>query len=171
MSISDFVRLPTAPGMRRMKAPAIAVSAARQAPARQAAPPRGTPVLHLACALTEDQVSGLAAAVLARLAGLRREVGTVVLDLGSGADLDARGQEELCTLRALLRQRGTGLRLVIGSREARAALSAAAEHRIGPDMVHDCARAAMLAAYAQAPGPGLVDGGMRAALAAPPDTL
>jgi hypothetical protein len=167
VSISDFVRLPIAPGARRVKAPAIAVSAARQAPARQAAAPRGIPVLHLACALTEDQVSGLAAAVLARLAGLRQEVGTVVLDLGGGADLDGRGREELCTLRALLRQRGTGLRLVIGSREARAALAAAAD----PDMVHDCARAAMLAAYAQAPGPGLVGGGMRAALAAPPDTL
>ncbi len=171
MSISDFVRLPTAPGARRVKAPAIAVSAARRAPARQAAAPRGIPVLHLACGLTEDRVSGLAAAVLARLAGLRGEVGTVVLDLGSGTDLDGRGREELCTLRALLRQRGTGLRLVIGSREARAALAAAAEHRIGPDMVHDCARAAMLAAYAQAPGPGLVGGGMRAALAAPPETL
>ena len=31
MSISDFVRLPTAPGMRRMKAPAIAVTAACRA--------------------------------------------------------------------------------------------------------------------------------------------
>jgi hypothetical protein len=171
VSISDFVRLPAAAGARRVKAPAIAVRAARRAPASRAAPPRGIPALHLACALTEDQVSGLAAAVLARLAGLRQEVGTVVLDLGSGAALDGRGREELCTLRALLRQRGTGLRLVIGSREARAALAAAEEHRIGPDVVHDCARAALLAVYAQAPGPGLVDEGMRAALAAPPDTL
>jgi len=95
VSISDFVRLPTVPGARRVKAPAIAVSAARQAPARQAAPACGVPVLHLACALTEDQVSGLAAAVLARLAGLRQEVGTVVLDLGSGPDLDGHGREEL----------------------------------------------------------------------------
>jgi homoserine kinase len=58
---------------------------------------------------------------------------------------------------------------VVTSREAREDL--AAEHRIGQDVVHDCARAAMLAAFAQAPGPGLVGAVMRDALAAPPDTL
>lgn len=149
----------------------MTVSQIVRQPAAPAGLQRGIPVLHLACALTEDQVSGLAATVLARLAKLRQTVGTVVLDLGSGLALDGRGRAELCTLRALLRQRGTGLRLVIGSRKDREALAAAADHRIAPDVVHDCPRAAILAAYAQAPGPGLVDAGMRATLAAPPVAL
>ena len=60
---------------------------------------------------------------------------------------------------------------MISSRAARDGLAAAADHRIGPEGVHDCARAAMLAAFAMVPGPGLVDAAVRAALAAPPDTL
>jgi hypothetical protein len=98
-------------------------------------------------------------------------VGTVVLDLGSGEGLDDNSRQALCELRAVLQRRGTGLRLVVTSREARGGLAAAREHRIGPEAVHDCARAAMLAAFAQAPGPGLVGSVLRDALAAPPDTL
>src|SRR6516165_5029602 len=49
----------------------------------------------------------------------------------------------LCGLRSLLERRGTDLRLVITSRQARDALATAAEHRLGPDVVHDCARAAI----------------------------
>jgi anti-anti-sigma regulatory factor len=127
-------------------------------------------VLRLACNLTADRADGLAEAVLARLAG-PRTVGTVVLDLGSSTGLDDGSRQALCELREVLRQRGTGLRLVVTSREAREDLAAATEHRIGQDAVHDCARAAMLAAFAQAPGPGLVDSVMRDALAARPDTL
>jgi hypothetical protein len=171
VSILHFVRLPAAAGPWRVKAPGVTVTDARRAPARQAAPPGRVPVLHLACTRSDNEVSGLAAAVLARLAGRRHEVGTVVLELNGAAVLEGRGREELCTLQALLRQRGTVLRLVIGSREARDALTAAAEHRFGPEAVHACARAAMLAVYAQESGPGLVDAAMRAALAAPPDTL
>jgi MFS superfamily sulfate permease-like transporter len=127
-------------------------------------------VLRLACDLTGPLAEGLAEAVLARLAGLRT-VGTLVLDLGGGTGLDDGSRQVLCELREVLRRRGTCLRLVITSREAREDLAAATEHRIGPDAVHDCARAAMLAAFAQAPGPGLVGAVMRDALAAPPDTL
>lgn len=166
MSISWFVRRPVPLGLRRARALATAVSAARAA----AAAPGGAPVLRLACDLTDVRDGGLAEAVLARLAG-RPAVGTVVLDLGNGAGLDDASRQALCELRAELRRRGTGLRLVVTSREAREYLAAAAEHRIGPDAVHDCARAAMLTAYAQAPGPGLVDAVLRDALAAPPDTL
>lgn len=169
MSIAEFVRLPAAAGRRRAKAPAIAVRAARAAPAPAPAP--AVPVLHLACTFTAERAEGLAAAVLARLARSRRKAGTVVLDLGSDADLDGPATEALCALRAALRERGTDLRLVVASPEARAALAAAAEHRIGPAAVHGCARAALLAAFAQAPGPGLVDATVRAALAAPPDAL
>ena len=170
MSISEFVRRPVPWGLRRARAPATAITKARPAAAAPAAVRGGVPVLRLACTLTSDRANGLDQAVLARLAGLRA-VGTVVLDLGSGADLDDCSRQALCELRALLQRRGTDLRLVVTSREARQALAAAAEHRIGPETVHDCARAAMLAAFAQTPGPGLVGAGMRDALAAPPDTL
>jgi hypothetical protein len=166
VSFSEFVRLPAVAGLRRAKAPGIAVGAARAAPL----PPSPVPVLRLTCALTGDQIDGLVPGVLARLAGFQR-VGTVVLELGGGADLDHGARQALCGLRSLLRRRDTDLRLVITSRQARDALAAAGEHQLGPDVVYDCARAAMLAAYAQVPGPGLVDGVMRAALAAPPDTL
>ena len=171
MSISDFVRRPAAAGLRRVRAPAIAASAARTAPATSPARPRSPfPVLRLTCTLAGDQIDGLVPAVLARLAGFRR-VGTVVLELDSGAELDCRARQALCGLQALLDRRGTDLRLVITTRQTRDDLAAAAEHRIGPDVVHDSPRAAMLAAYALLPGPGLVDAGMRAALAAPPATL
>jgi anti-anti-sigma regulatory factor len=169
VSISDFVRRPVPLGLRRARAPATAVTVARPA-AAAATVRRGAPVLSLACTLTGDRANGLDQAVLARLAGFR-VVGTVVLDLGSGADLDDGSRRALCELRELLQRRGTDLRLVVTSREARKALAAATEHRIGPETVHDCARAAMLAAFAQAPGPGLVDAAIRDALAAPPDTL
>jgi anti-anti-sigma regulatory factor len=132
--------------------------------------PGGIPVLRLACGLTADRADGLAEAVLTRLAG-PRTVGTVVLDLGGGEGLDDGSRQALCELREVLRQRGTGLRLVVTSREGREGLAAATEHRIGRDAVHDCARAAMLAAFAQAPGPGLVGAVLRDALAAPADTL
>jgi len=165
VSFSEFVRLPAVAGLRRAKAPATAVSA-------RAAPPRPSPVpvLRLAYTLTDDQVAGLVPGLLARLAGFQR-VGTVVLELDGVADLDLGARQALCGLRSLLERRGTDLRLVITSRQARDALATAAEHRLGPDVVHDCARAAILAAYAQVPGPGLVDSVMRAALAAPPDAL
>lgn len=166
MSISEFVRRPVPLGLRRARGRATAVSITRQA---AAARPGGVPVLRLVCNLT-DRADGLEEAVLARLA-LLRAVGTVVLDLGSGVGLDDDSRQALCGLRGTLWRRGTGLRLVVTSREARADLAAATEHRIGQEAVHDCARAAMLAAFAQAPGPGLVDAMMRDALAAPPDTL
>ena len=170
MSISDFVRLPAAQGLRRAKARAIAVSAARPAAASPAVRRSPVPVLRLACTLTGDRAGGLTEAVLARLAGPGQRAGTVVLELdGAGLDDDARAA--LCALRAVLRRGGTDLRLVVTSRAARDGLAAAAEHRIGPEWVHDCARAAMLAAFAKVPGPGLVDAAVRAALAAPPDTL
>jgi anti-anti-sigma regulatory factor len=168
VSISEFVRRPVPWGLRRARVRATAVIAARSA-ATAASVPGGVPVLRLVCTLTDDGAAGLEQAVLARLAG--RTVGTVVLDLSGCADLDDDSRRALCELRTALRHRGTGLRLVVTSREAREELAAAAEHRIGQDAVHDCARAAMLAAFAQAPGPGLVGAGMRDALAAPPDTL
>jgi len=166
VSISEFVRRPVPLGLRRARGLATAFSATRQA---AAARPGGVPVLRLVCNLT-DTADGLEEAVLARLAG-PGTVGTVVLELGGGAGLDDGSRRALCELREALRRRGTGLRLVVTSREAREDLAAAAEHRIGQDGVHDCARAAMLAAFAQAPGPGLVGAVMRDALAAPPGTL
>ena len=169
MSISEFVRRPVPLGLRRARGLVTAVSATRSA-AATAAVPGGVPVLRLVCTLTHDRAAGLAQAVLARLRELQA-VGTVVLDLGGGEGLDEDSRQALCELREVLERRGTGLRLVVTSREARAELAAAAEHRIGQEVVHDCARAAMLAAFAQAPGPGLVGAVLRDALAAPPATL
>ena len=169
MSISEFVRRPVPLGLRRARAPATAVTVARPT-ATAASAPGGVPVLRLVCTLTDDRAAGLAQAVLARLRELQA-VGTVVLDLGGGEGLDEDSRQALCELREVLERRGTGLRLVVTSREARAELAAAAEHRIGQEVVHDCARAAMLAAFAQAPGPGLVGAVLRDALAAPPATL
>ena len=168
MSISEFVRRPVPLGLRRARGLVTAVSATRSTAA--AAAPGGVPVLRLVCTLTHDRAAGLAQAVLARLRELQA-VGTVVLDLGGGEGLDEDSRQALCELREVLERRGTGLRLVVTSREARAELAAAAEHRIGQEVVHDCARAAMLAAFAQAPGPGLVGAVLRDALAAPPATL
>jgi MFS superfamily sulfate permease-like transporter len=168
VSISEFVRRPVPLGLRRARGAVTAVRPAR--PAAATAVPGGVPVLRLACNLTDAQADGLGEAVLARLAG-PRTVGTVVLELGEGAGLDDGARQALCELREALRRRGTCLRLVVTSREAREDLAAAAEHRMSRDAVHDCARAAMLAAFAQAPGPGLVGAVMRDALAAPPDTL
>ncbi len=169
MSISEFVRRPVPLGLRRARGSTTAVSAARPAAAAAAAP-GGLPVLRLVCDLTHERANGLDEAVLARLAAFQA-VGTVVLDLGSGAGLDDDCRQALCELRSALQRRGTGLRLVVTTREARQDLAAAAEHRIGQDVVHDCARGAMLAVFAQAPGPGLVGAVLRDALAAPPDTL
>jgi anti-anti-sigma regulatory factor len=166
VSISEFVRRPVPLGLRRARGLATAVSATRQA---AAARPGGVSVLRLVCNLA-DRADGLEEAVLARLAH-PRAVGTVVLDLGDGAGLDDGSRQALCGLLEALQRRGTVLRLVVTSREARADLAAATDHRIGTEAVHDCARAAMLAAFAQAPGPGLVGAVMRDALAAPPDTL
>jgi MFS superfamily sulfate permease-like transporter len=168
VSISAFVRRPVPSGLRRARGSLAAVRAAR--PAAAVAVPGGVPVLRLVCNLTDGRADGLDQAVLARLADLRT-VGTVVLDLGGGVGLDDDSRQALCELREVLGRRGTGLRLVITSREARQDLAAATEHRIGQDAVHDCARAAMLAAFAQAPGPGLVGAVLRDALAAPPDAL
>jgi len=168
VSISEFVRRPVPLGLRRARGSVTAVPTAR--PAAAAAVPGGVPVLRLACSRADDLGGGLAEAVLARLAGLRT-VGTVVLDLDGAASLDDGSRRALCELREALRRRGTGLRLVVTSREAREDLAAATEHRIGQEAVHDCARGAMLAAFAQAPGPGLVGAVLRDALAAPPDRL
>lgn len=167
MSISEFVRRPVPLGLRRVRGSATAVSASRSA---AAVAPGGLPVLRLVCNLIDERADGLDEAVLARLAEFRA-VGTVVLDLGSGTCLNDVFRQALCELQVALLGRGTGLRLVVTSREARESLAAATEHRIGPDTVHDCARAAMLAAFAQVPGPGLVGAVMRDALAAPPIIL
>jgi hypothetical protein len=168
VSISEFVRRPVPLGLRRARGLVTAVSATRSA-AATAAVPGGVPVLRLVCNLP-DRADGLAEAVLTRLAELRA-VGTVVLELSGDVGLDNDSRQALCELREVLRRRGTGLRLVVTSREARGELAAATEHRIGQEAVHDCARAAMLAAFAQAPGPGLVGAVLRDALAAPPATL
>jgi hypothetical protein len=132
---------------------------------------RRIPVLRLAGTITAGQASRLTRAVLARVTRPGVQVGTVVLDLGSGAGVDAQARECLCALRTALLRRGTNLRLVITSAQARDALAAGLAHRTGAGLLHPTLRAAVLASYAEAPGPGVVSAEIRAALAVPAEPV
>jgi hypothetical protein len=168
VSRTRFLPLPVTPA-----APGWAALArlGTPAPAPQAAA-RWIPLVRLACTLAAGQGSVLASAVLARVTRPGQQVGTVVLDLGTGACIDDQAREALCSLRAALRRQGTSLRLVIASPSVRAALSTAGPAgRISPDMLHPTLRAAVLATYAGLPGPGLATAQVRAALAMPAEQL
>ena len=109
---------------------------------------------------------------MARVLACPRGVGTVALDLGAGADLDARGAAALRELHGQLRAIGTRLRVAVTSKQARELFrDTGLTHRLGARAVHQSLRAAVLAAYAELPGPGLVTAGMREALARPAEPL
>lgn len=129
------------------------------------------PVVTLAGALGAGQAGTLTSAVIARVSHQGQQVGTVVLDLGDGTDIDIEARRELRALQDLLHWRGTNLRLVITSGAVRHVITTAAAHRISPEMLHPTLRAAVLAAYAELPGPGLVSARVRAALAVPAETI
>jgi hypothetical protein len=132
----------------------------------------GLPVSCLAATARPDGAPVLAGSVLAHIGQSRQRIGTVILVLIASADLHPGYAEALCSLRSALRSRGTGLRLVIASREARQELRES-ERAPSTDAlpVHSCLREAVLATYAALPGPGLVTSAVRAALAAPAEPV
>lgn len=129
------------------------------------------PVLRLGLTLAPGQAGVLTEAVLARVT-CNRTVGTVVLELGAGSEIDAAACDALHALHDRLRGLGTGLRLVAGSMHVRDGLRhGGLTHRLGSEAIHPSLRAAVLATYAGLPGPGLVTGDVREALAAPAEPL
>ena len=139
-------------------------------PARRRRP--RIPGLCLSFTLEAGQAGALCEAVLARVLSCHRGVGTVVLDLGPGADLDASTCEALHDLHDRLRTLGTRLWLAAAAGHTRERLrDSGLTHRLGGGAIHPSLRAAVLATYAAMPGPGLVTGDIRAALAAPAEPL
>jgi anti-anti-sigma regulatory factor len=129
-------------------------------------------VLRLQAELRPGTASQLAGAVLARVRACRAGVGTVVLDLGAGTEIDAGGCAALADLHGRLRTAGTGLRLAAASRQARDLFQRTGlAGQLGPAFIHLTLRAAVLATYAALPGPGLVTPAMRAALTRPAEPL
>jgi hypothetical protein len=95
-----------------------------------------------------------------------------VLDLSDTLAADDGARAALESLRALLADGHTRLRLVLPEGEARAALcSNGAASAIGIDALHTSLRAAILAAHAALPGPALVTPALRAMLSQPPELL
>lgn len=129
-------------------------------------------VLRLRITLAPGLAEVLAEAVLARVLAGNRAVGTLVLDLGTGAEIDAATCDALHALDDRLRALGTRLRLVTGSAQVRDRLrDSGLNHRLGSEAIHPSLRAAVLASYAGLPGPGLVTAEIRAAMAAPAEPL
>jgi hypothetical protein len=107
----------------------------------------------------------LADTVLRRVLGCGCPVGTVVLDLGQAAELDADACAALLAVHERLTAIGTRLRLAASTKGL---LDSAAGREVleqlGRDAVHPSFRAALLASYAALPGPGLVMGRVKSAL-------
>jgi hypothetical protein len=96
----------------------------------------------------------------------------VVLDLSDTLAADDGARAALLSLRALLADDHTRLRLVLPEGEARAALCGnGAASVIGIDALHTSVRAAILAAHAALPGPALVTPALRAMLSQPPELV
>jgi hypothetical protein len=107
----------------------------------------------------------LADAVLRRVLGCGCPVGTVVVDLGAVAELDADGCAALLAVHQGLTAIGTQLRLAASARGLLDSLAGTEVlERLGRDAVHPSFRAAVLATYAALPGPGLVMGQVKRAL-------
>ncbi|HEY6279561.1 MAG TPA: sodium-independent anion transporter [Streptosporangiaceae bacterium] len=129
-------------------------------------------VLRLQADLSPGTASQLTRAVLARVRACRAGVGTLVLDLGAGTEIDGSGYAALADLGKRLRRLGTGLRVVAASRHARdLLLQPGLAGELGARSIHPTLRAAVLAAYAALPGPGLVTTAMRAALTRPAELV
>lgn len=129
-------------------------------------------VLRLAAVLEPAVAELLTEAVLARVLACGRDVGTVVLDLGPGTEIEAESCAALHALHDCLRRLGTRLRLAAASAQARELFrSTGLTHQLGAGAIHPSLRSAVLATYAELPGPGLVTGDVRAALAKPAHPL
>jgi len=129
--------------------------------------------LRLTGQLCADTAQALLDAVGARVRAAVTPPCAVVLDLSDtlAAD-DDEARAALESLRALLANGHTRLRLVLPEGEARAALCRNdAASAVGIDALHTSVRAAILAAHAALPGPALVTPALRAMLSQPPELL
>jgi hypothetical protein len=128
--------------------------------------------LRLTGQLCGDIAQALLDAVGARVRAAVPPPCAVVLDLSDTLAADDGARAALESLRALLADGHTRLRLVLPEGEARAALcSNGAASAIGIDALHTSLRAAILAAHAALPGPALVTPALRAMLSQPPELL
>jgi len=129
--------------------------------------------LRLTGQLCADTAQALLDAVGARVRAAVTPPCAVVLDLSDTLAADDDGaRAALESLRALLANGHTRLRLVLPEGEARAALCRNdAASAIGIDALHTSVRAAILAAHAALPGPALVTPALRAMLSQPPELL
>ena len=134
--------------------------------------PAHLPILALACTLEPEQATPVIGAVLTRVLAERRPLGTVILDLGTGTDLDDCGAEALQCLLDRLAGCGIRFRLASASAKVRAQLAdAGLAGCLGRAGLQPSLRAAVLAVYAALPGPGLVTPEIRAALATPAEPV
>jgi MFS superfamily sulfate permease-like transporter len=173
----DDVLGPLDSGASSVRIPAQRSAAARPRMAarswREAEPATGQIVcLRLTGQLCADTAQPLLDAVCARVRAAVPPPCAVVLDLSDTLAADDGARAALESLRALLADGHTRLRLVLPEGEARAALcSNGAVGAIGIDALHTSVRAAILAAHAALPGPALVTPALRAMLSRPPELL
>jgi hypothetical protein len=112
-----------------------------------------------------SQGGRLADTVLRRVLGCGCPVGTVVLDLGQAAELDADACAALLAANERLTAIGTRLRLAASTKGLLDSVAGSEVlEQLGRDAVHPSFRAAVLASYAALPGPGLVMGRVKSAL-------
>ena len=140
---------------------------------REANPATGQIVcLRLTGQLCADTAQALLDAVGARVRAAVPPPCAVVLDLSDTLAADDGARAALESLRAVLADGYTRLRLVLPEGEARAALCGnGAASAFGIDALHTSVRAAVLAAHAALPGPALVTPALRAMLSQPPELL
>lgn len=128
--------------------------------------------LGLSISLETGQIHRLADTICERVLGSARQVGTVILDLRAGADIDGDSRAALLSLHHRLASMGTRLRITAGCRQLAARLREDDLPRhLGADAIHDSVRSAVLATYAALPGPGLVTAQVRAALDTPVEAV
>jgi MFS superfamily sulfate permease-like transporter len=128
--------------------------------------------LGLSISLETGPIHRLADTICDRVLGSARPVGTVILDLRAGADIDADSRAALLSLHRRLASMGTRLRIATACRQLAARLREDDLPRhLGADAIHDSVRSAVLATYAALPGPGLVTAHVRAALDIPVEAV
>jgi hypothetical protein len=185
MSRSRFMPLtvPYAPARRSARsapAPTVAgptvigpdIRTDRRAAARASTAATGILCLGLSISLEADRAHRLVDAILDRVLGSALPVGTVILDLRAGADLDADSGAALVSLHHRLASMGTRLRIATACRQLAGRLREAdLPQHLGADAIHDSVRSAVLATYAALPGPGLVTAQVRAALDIPVEAV
>jgi MFS superfamily sulfate permease-like transporter len=126
----------------------------------------------LSISLETGRIHRFADTICDRVLASARPVGTVILDLRAGADIDAASRAALLSLHRRLASMGTRLRIATACRQLAARLRADdLRWYLGADAIHDTVRSAVLATYAALPGPGLVTAQVRAALDIPVEVV